>query len=302
MSVLNCLRYLIGFLLIVLRHQTSSLASTTNTNFQKDTCVSVPQGADNPSRSSVASPAPQKTGGLAGGKRGLAYNDASLTYLFANQSSVSWGYNWAPFANGSLPSNLEFIPTLWGLGEDATSSWFTQASSAISYGSKHLFSFNEPDIATQANLTASEAADGFIQYMNPFHDQAELATPSVTNGLGDSLGLEWLSSFFDACAGRCLVDTVNIHWYGSAVDTSAFQAFVSNASALATENGVGTLWITELRGNGGIDQQLQFLETALPWLDSNDDVSGYAWFMCAAGDGNLVSSRGVVSALGQLYG
>ncbi|KIW56868.1 hypothetical protein PV05_05486 [Exophiala xenobiotica] len=282
MSVLNCLRYLMGFLLIVLRHQSSSLASSTNTYFQKDTCVSVPQGADNPSRSSVASPAPEKTGGLTGGKRGLAYNDASLTYLFANQSSVSWGYNWASFANGSLPSNLEFIPTLWGLGEDATSSWFTQASSAISYGSKHLFSFNEPDIPTQANLNASEAADGFIQYMNPFHEQAELATPSVTNGLGDSLGLEWLSSFFDACAGRCLVDAVNIHWYGSAVDTSDFQAFVSNASALATENG--------------------FLETVLPWLDGNDDVSGYAWFMCAAGDGNLVSSSGVVSALGQLYG
>ncbi len=195
MFLLNCLRYLMGFLLIVLRHQTSCLAASANTNFPSDSCVSIPQVADTPPGSTVASPSPETSGSPIRGKRGLAYNDATLTYLFANQSSVSWGYNWAPFANGSLASNLEFIPTLWGLNEDATSSWFTQASSAISYGSKHLFSFNEPDIATQANLTASEAADGFIQYMNPFHDQAELAAPSVTNGLGDSLGLDWLSSF-----------------------------------------------------------------------------------------------------------
>ncbi|KIW21923.1 uncharacterized protein PV07_12668, partial [Cladophialophora immunda] len=134
-----------GFLLIVLRHRTKPLALSTNTNFPSDSCVSVPQDAEPPSEGSVASPVPETTENSIPGKRGLAYNDASLTYLFANQSSVSWGYNWASFANGSLPSNLEFIPTLWGLGEDETSSWFTQASSAISYGSKHLFSFNEPD-------------------------------------------------------------------------------------------------------------------------------------------------------------
>lgn len=38
------------------------------------------------------------------------------------------------------------------------------------------------------------------------------------------------------------------------------------------------------------------------WLDGNNDVSGYAWFLCAVGDGNLVSSSDAVSALGQLYG
>jgi Glycosyl hydrolase catalytic core len=265
----------------------------------RDSCASNPRTYTSPTNGFIES-GPPDTNGNSMGKRGLSYNNASLTYLFSNDSAVTWAYDWASFPNGSLPTNLEFIPTLWGLNEDVTSSWFAQASSAIASGSRHLFSFNEPDIETQANIAPDRAAAGFIEYMNPFSDQVKLGAPAVTNGLG-SLGLSWLSSFFDACAGRCVVDFVNIHWYGSADGVSDFQLYLSNASALAAENGVKTLWITELRGNGEIDRQLQFLNSVLPWLDEQGNVARYAWFMCATSDGNLISDDGTESALGQIY-
>jgi hypothetical protein len=46
------------------------------------------------------------------GKRGLAYNEISLTYPFSNLSDIFWVYNWASFPAGDLSSNLKYIPML----------------------------------------------------------------------------------------------------------------------------------------------------------------------------------------------
>jgi hypothetical protein len=235
-------------------------------------------------------------------KRGLAYNAASLTWPFSNSSQISWAYNWDSSPSGNLAPSLEYIPMLFNLNENATSVWPDRVSSALLSGSKHLFSFNEPDIDTQANLTASEAAAGHIAYLNQYSGRAELGSPAVTNGRG-LLGLAWLADFFKECHGRCKIDFVNVHWYGAANDVSGFKSYIADAVSLGLDNDVHKLWLTEFRGNGPVDQQVQFLEEVLPWLDGEEGtvVGGYAWFMCAAGDGNLLISNWTESAIGQAY-
>jgi hypothetical protein len=94
---------------------------------------------------------------------------------------------------------------LCNLNPDATAVWFNIAQSAIRSGSKHLFAFNEPDIETQANLTPADAPAGYIIFLNPFSGRAKLGAPAVTNGRG-SLGLSWLQSFPEACAGNCAIN------------------------------------------------------------------------------------------------
>lgn len=84
-------------------------------------------------------------------KRGLAYNDASLTHFF-NGFKVSWAYNWysAPVDSTSHPSaalNLSqtFVPMLWSDTSDLTSVWAANAQAALDAGADHLLAFNEPD-------------------------------------------------------------------------------------------------------------------------------------------------------------
>jgi len=83
------------------------------------------------------------------------------------------------------------------------------AQNAIVSSSTHLLAFNEPDLATQANLRYSAAAAGYLCYMQPFAAKAKLGSLAVTNG-GDPLGLTWLKNFISACS-YCTIDFVNIH-------------------------------------------------------------------------------------------
>jgi hypothetical protein len=155
-------------------------------------------------------------------------------------------------------------------------------------------SFNEPDLGTQSNLTPEEAAAGYKTYMStPFAGKAQLGSPAVTNG-GGTMGLTWLSNFFDACTG-CQIDFVPIHWYngGTADDFMAYidQAFVTS--------GGKPLWVTEFQGSGSTADQNAFLEAVIPQLDASEKVARYAYFM--ASDGNLLSSGSSLSVLGETF-
>ena len=135
---------------------------------------------------------PSVGGGTLSGKRGVAYNDASLTLPFVGSPLFGWGHDWVSTSNG-LSNSVSFIPTLHNGESEFTSSWASDAQAAINAGSKYLFGFNEPglystsppnyiklmefsvlDIASQANLDPNTAANLWRQYMEPFKDQATL--------------------------------------------------------------------------------------------------------------------------------
>lgn len=233
------------------------------------------------SSTASAAASPSSSSSSSSGKRGLAYNEASLTTCFSGSREVSWAYNWGS-SSGGLSNDFTFIPTLWGTGSDFVDSWSENAKSAIACGSTHLFSFNEPDLAAQANLGYAAAATAYAQYMNPFKGEAQLCAPAVTNG-ADPMGLTWLKNFLDSCTD-CQIDCLNIHWYDSAENTAYFKSYVEEAIALADGK---PLYISEFGATGSDDQINSFLEEVMPWMDSNSNIGGYAYFMVE--DGTLVS-------------
>ncbi|KAG0648142.1 hypothetical protein D0Z07_6002 [Hyphodiscus hymeniophilus] len=226
-------------------------------------------------------------------KRGLAYNDAGLLSGFLSGNSlVSWAYNWAS-STASIPSGLEFVPILWSTEDSFTSVWNANAA-----GASHLMSFNEPDFSGQANMNVSAAVDGYMEYLQPYVEKGvSVGTPAVTNG-GAPMGLTYLGNFISGLsdAGGSY-DFCSIHWYDSATNIDYFKSYMQQAS---TTCGAGKkLWITEFGVTGSDDEQNTFLQTVLPWLDEQDYVERYAFFMVAPG--NLISSGTSLSTLGSTY-
>lgn len=98
---------------------------------------------------------------MAMGKRGLTYEDAAVANLFNDSSEVSWGYNWG-FTSKGLDPYLEFTPMLWGLPSGPEPEWMEVLQSNAT---EHALGFNEPDLGSQANITAAAAAEGHRMYV-----------------------------------------------------------------------------------------------------------------------------------------
>jgi hypothetical protein len=80
--------------------------------------------------SPTASLAPQTNipGDLGSVKKGLAYNSASLTTLFAGKG-ISWAYNWAAAPDGTIVTGAEYVAMLWG--QKVIDSWSASVATAI---------------------------------------------------------------------------------------------------------------------------------------------------------------------------
>jgi hypothetical protein len=226
-------------------------------------------------------------------KRGAAYNDASLVSLI---TGASWAYNWNDVAGGTLPTGVEFVPMLWGT--KMFDGWQSAVETALSSGSSHILGFNEPDNSGQAAMSPSDAVNYYKQYITPYAGQAQLGTPAVTNGNGAGIGLDWLSQFLDLCAGTCGQSFIALHWYNDASQFEDLQNHINQALAIGAQHGINKVWLTEFAPQGDTDSQVSFLQQALPWLDSQEGVERYAYFM--ASNGVLVNG-GSLSQLGQAY-
>jgi hypothetical protein len=275
----------------------STAVPTTLSTAAKPSTTSTTPAAAKPSSTStyVAAATSGPSTASSTNKRGLAFNDASILSSFLSGSSkVSWAYNWGQ-TTATLPSKtLEYVPMLWNISSTMTSGWSAAASSAIASGSTHLLGFNEPDLASQADISYTAAATGYQQYMQPFAGKAKLGAPAVTNG-GSPAGLTYLGNFLTACTG-CTIDFVPIHWYDSATNIDYFKSYVAQAYAAG---GNRPIWITEFGASGSTDEQNTFLETVMPWLDSLEYVERYAYFM--ASDGILLSAGSTLSTLGETF-
>lgn len=186
---------------------------------------------------------------------------------------------------------------LWGAG--SSSVWNQNVQSEIDLGSNAVLAYNEPDNCwdgTGACITVADAVAGYKNYMLP-HSNVRLGMPAVTNGVGANIGLNWTSSFLQSCVS-CKIDFVPVHWYSSAYATQYFKDYVSGAYNLTKPK---PLWITEFGFTDGSDDvKLSAMKELLTWLDAQDYVERYAYFM--ASPGILLSQNGsALSELGQFY-
>ena len=95
--------------------------------------------------------APEQTG-----KRGLAWAsiEAKDIALFNSSLFITWDYNWSPNKGDPMNvSGLEFTPMIWnGVDIDQFAGKVQQEQAKIA------LAYNEPDLASQANMDPSTAA------------------------------------------------------------------------------------------------------------------------------------------------
>ncbi|KAJ6149575.1 hypothetical protein N7471_000774 [Penicillium samsonianum] len=243
--------------------------------------------------------APMEAKRASSGKRGAAYNDITTVSALTSAGSISWAYNWGGSVSGSLPTNVEFVPMLWG--PNFFGGWVTAIESALSSGSSYILGFNEPDMASQANMSPSDAASYYMTYITPYSGQAKLISPSVTSSTDTGAGLSWFESFIGSCSS-CGISGLAVHWYGNTADE--FKSFVTQAVDTASKYNLSEVWITEFAlnadMNGAMDASATaaFLNEVIPWLDSQTGVARYSYFMCAE---NYLLSGGTPNQAGQAY-
>ncbi|KIY51940.1 hypothetical protein FISHEDRAFT_70432 [Fistulina hepatica ATCC 64428] len=205
-------------------------------------------------------------------KRGLAWPWDGLADDFDlfSSSTTSWEYNWESWTN-SPPAGITYV-AMQRTSEDID----TLAASMESTGATILLGFNEPDNTDQANLSPSDAASLWIEYMNPIHESGiHVVAPAITNSDESGQGIDWMTEFVSACGGSCLYDEVAMHWYGDTLDD--FEAQVEAVASTFDS----TVWVTEFALNDSADDDTTqtFLTDAISYLESSDSVSHYSWFV-----------------------
>lgn len=289
----------------------TTMSTSATAAFTED---SVPEVAAPDTTATVASTSTSATSAYASatsasststGRRGLAYNDASyVSAVTSSSSAFSWCYNWGSTSDG-LSADITYIPMLWG--PTHSDNWDTNAEAGITAGADALLSFNECDMASQANLSPAAAAAAHQQYMNPYKSKARIGAPSITSSVDAGMGLDWLNQWIQACGGSCAFDFVNVHWYGPGGEAGAQQFLDHLVQVHQNVSSVtGTdmpLWVTEFApadpANSDVDG---FMTYALDQLDNNSTftfVEKYSYFYLATG--YLLSSGTTLSSYGQIY-
>lgn len=243
--------------------------------------------------------APVKVQKRSTSKRGAAYNDALTVPALTNTGNVGWAYNWAMWLPSDLPSGIDFVPMLWGARDFG--GWVAAIETALFSGSEYIMGFNEPDVAAQADMSATDAAGYYQNYITPYAGQAKLISPAVSSSTTEGQGLSWMNSFLSQCTS-CEITGLAVHWYGNTIDE--FKTFVQQAIDTASSYSLSEVWITEFALaadiNGIVDEATTnaFLTEALSYLDGESSVTRYSYFMTAE---NYLLSGGALNSVGNTY-
>lgn len=239
-------------------------------------------------------------------KRGFAATDwiataAGTQALEHSVSSCSWYYNWAPTSAAAARSGPEFVPMLWSaarINQPTLSS--IQASGATT-----LLTFNEPDLASQANMSPTDAINAWSRLINL---GLRLGSPAVSH---TSLSPDdWLVTFMRQVAVK--PDFITLHFYS---DVWEVEQSVNNLHDYITQVHqyfLLPIWLTEfalLRTSAsGIEApdlaiQAKFAQGASQMLSSLPFVERFAWF--GVGTFNygtsLYKEDGSISLIGSSY-
>jgi hypothetical protein len=190
---------------------------------------------------------------------------------------ASWYYNWAAGREKTTgPTGVEFVPMIWG----ANSVTPATLDLARKQG-RALLGFNEPDFATQSNLSAAQALDLWPQLMAT---GLRLGSPAPATGAATPGG--WLDQFMSGAAARGYrVDFIALHWYGSDFSPAAVNHLREYLQA-TYDRYHKPIWLTEyaLIKFGSSEQyptpeqQSTFVRASTAMMDGLPFVERYAWF------------------------
>ena len=248
-------------------------------------------------------------------KRGLGWpwnNTADEFRIYEaafNKGTLTWLYNWEMWKPQGFPSKLEYVPQVRTTKEVGQINQFLDPLHAA--GQLHHFvGFNEPDMASQANLSASSGASLWKQNILPLKNKygnVSLCSPAISNG---PHGIQWLKDFFKELGGidAAKVDVIVIHYYS--LDVNHFKQYVNEVHDTFKK----PIWITEFACTAfdaahpvNETQVMNFMKEALKFLDGAAFVARYAWFGAmkslpdAVGHANAIENNGQLTNIGKLY-
>jgi O-glycosyl hydrolase len=137
-----------------------------------------------------------------------------------------------------------------------------------------LMSYNEPNLASQANLSPQEAAQIWMDVGDPLKNQgySTILTPAVTSAPN---GVKWLQDFFNACT-NCLFHAMALHIYATnSQDMIEYLTKMHNIFHM-------DIWVTEFAcqdftggPQAGAEQISTFMKNVTTWMDQTSFIRKY---------------------------
>lgn len=194
------------------------------------------------------------------------------------RSGASWYFTWSSgHQNIASPPGVQFVPMIWGVGS-VTAATLGQ----VRHEGRYLLGFNEPDMASQSNLSVSTALHLWPRLMAT---GMRLGSPAVATGAATPGG--WLDRFMRGAAARGYrVSFITVHWYGSDFATGPAVRQLRDYLQAIHDRYHRPVWLTEfaLINFGTVTRfpsprlQAAFVTAATSMLDHLSWVQRYAWF------------------------
>ncbi|KAF2205077.1 hypothetical protein GQ43DRAFT_437404 [Delitschia confertaspora ATCC 74209] len=268
-----------------------------------------------PASSAPASSAYPSSGSpsYSGTKRGLSYNDINLLSKFS-AGKFGWTMNWAQApGDWSKLNGASFIPMMHnpipGPENPNVKTWLQNVDTAVKQGSTAVMGFNEVDQEGQAKMSVSDACNYWKEYMEPIfsaHPDVTVIGPSVTNGPAP-MGLDWLERFAKECPSA-LYHVTHIHFYdiyneaGANIQKGTADRFKDHVKEAISKFGK-PVFVSEfglVPGSASDEEAAKFLKECMQFLDGEDQVKGYAYFMAKDVPMGLIKANSL-SATGEVY-
>ncbi|WP_234016857.1 glycosyl hydrolase [Streptomyces sp. LaPpAH-108] len=233
-----------------------------------------------------AAPAPAASSGSGGGgtsqaadhRKGISLNPVDGASQALADSGASWYFNWASSTGAvTRPDGVEYVPMIWGPGSVTDE----ELGKAGQEGTE-LLGFNEPDSATQSDMSPEQALDLWPRLENT---GLRLGAPAVSHDADVPGG--WLDRFMRGAEQRGLrVDFIPLHWYGADFGPDA-AAQLRDYIQRVHDRYHKPIWLTEYgltdfsQGSPRYPDQRQetdFITSSTRMLDGLDFVERYAWF------------------------
>jgi hypothetical protein len=219
----------------------------------------------------------------------------------------TWFYHWNNNMNSTLA--LEYAPMSWGAGgansDAAIQNYLTKDKST------NVLAFNESDNCDDQSgqyndLCQVPVAVGL--YENLMKTGMRLVSP---NGR-ENAPFGWLLDFYNlANQNDIRIDVIGVHWYDwgsnpqnspNANPNQIFQRFQNYLQNVYDLYGL-PIWITEFNANPNRTNQVnyEFMQLALPYLESLDYVERYAWFEPFSDVADYTDANGNLTNVGNFY-
>ncbi|MFG1924446.1 glycoside hydrolase family protein [Cryptosporangium sp. NPDC048952] len=249
-----------------------------------------------------SSPSPARAAARVSSKRGAALNAFGAVRSALADSGVSWYYDWGA-DSVSAPPGVTFTPMIWG-----ADSVNDKTLAAVKQRGDTLLGFNEPDFASQSNISPTRALE-----LWPSLQATGMRLGSPAPAFGAATAGSWFDQFMQGADDKGYrVDFIALHWYGGDFTTANAVSQLKSYLQAVHDRWHKPIWLTEyalIDFAGGTprypspEQQAAFVTASTGMMDALSYVERYSWFIFSPGNGgtSLYDASGSPTTLGDAY-